>query len=89
MIIYPEADECVLGWTLSPTDAQPDPSPLQQARVPVVGNKLCSCSYLQANKSITDKMICVRPEGKAACQVTLSTVIFIINPPPPLTFPTV
>lgn len=72
---------------LSPTDAPPGPSPLQQARAPVVGNKPCSCSYSQANESITDNMICVRPEGKAACQVTLSTISFITNPPPTFNSP--
>lgn len=79
MIICPEDKECLLGSTLFPAGPLPDLSILQQVRVPVMGNKQCGRSYLGSNKSITDKMICVRPEGKVACQVTFMAVLFIIN----------
>uniref|UniRef100_H2VCD9 Peptidase S1 domain-containing protein n=1 Tax=Takifugu rubripes TaxID=31033 RepID=H2VCD9_TAKRU len=65
---YNPASCWVTGWGKDNKSGDRAPPPLQQARVPVVGNAPCSCSYLQANKSITDKMICARPEGKAACQ---------------------
>lgn len=79
MIIYPEDKQYLLRSTLFPTDSLPSLSRLQQVRVPVMGNKQCGCSYLGSNKSITDKMICVRPEGKAACQVTFMAVWVVIN----------
>lgn len=74
-VTYPE-DEAFTGIdALSP----PDRSPLQQARAAVLGNKPCGCSYSRSNKAIADEMMCVRPAGEAACQVTPLTVIYIIK----------
>nr|XP_046233687.1 chymotrypsin-like protease CTRL-1 [Scatophagus argus] len=43
--------------------------PLQEVQIPVIGNRECSCNYINITASnITDKMICAGQENRGACQ---------------------
>uniref|UniRef100_A0AAV2LFL2 Peptidase S1 domain-containing protein n=1 Tax=Knipowitschia caucasica TaxID=637954 RepID=A0AAV2LFL2_KNICA len=42
---------------------------LQEVQIPVIGNQMCSCSYLKVeNASITSNMLCAGELGKGICQ---------------------
>ncbi|XP_032429416.1 tryptase-like [Xiphophorus hellerii] len=59
----------VTGWgNVAEEVPLPPPQTLQEVKVPVIGNRQCSCSY--GNGVITDNMICsgVLSGGKDACQ---------------------
>lgn len=64
------------NFILSPTDSLPSSYALQEVKVPVIGNKQCTCNYANVeNATITDKMICAGQENKGACQVKIITQI--------------
>ncbi|XP_073346307.1 chymotrypsin-like protease CTRL-1 [Pagrus major] len=58
------------GWgRLGKDESLPASTPLQEVQIPVIGNKQCTCNYIQAPEAnITDKMICAGQEKKGACQ---------------------
>ncbi|XP_067285782.1 uncharacterized protein si:dkey-32n7.7 [Pseudorasbora parva] len=63
-------DSWVTGWrNIGEEVYLPSPNVLQEAEVPVIGNRQCSCLY--GAGEITDNMICAGlPEGgKVSCQV--------------------
>ncbi|XP_041671869.1 testisin-like [Cheilinus undulatus] len=42
---------------------------LQEVQIPVIGNKQCTCSYIEIpDAKLTEKMICAGEGGKGACQ---------------------
>ncbi|KAM8836120.1 chymotrypsin-like protease CTRL-1 isoform 2-T2 [Spinachia spinachia] len=58
------------GWGRLGSDIPLPPSqPLQEVQVPIVGEKQCTCSYLQvADANITAEMICAGEQNRGVCQ---------------------
>ncbi|XP_066521302.1 chymotrypsin-like protease CTRL-1 [Hoplias malabaricus] len=60
----------VTGWGNTGKDVPlPAPQTLQQAKVPIIGSRECTCDYLlEGNNIITAQMICAGTKGKGTCQ---------------------
>ncbi|XP_028286333.1 mast cell tryptase [Parambassis ranga] len=57
------------GWGRIGKDVSlPASYALQQVKIPVIGNKQCTCSYASIEANITGNMICAGQEHKGACQ---------------------
>ncbi|XP_060951376.1 testisin [Limanda limanda] len=56
------------GWgKLTKNETLPATMKLQEVKIPVIGNKKCSCTY-QEEIDITNQMICAGEENKGVCQ---------------------
>uniref|UniRef100_A0A3B3DV77 Peptidase S1 domain-containing protein n=1 Tax=Oryzias melastigma TaxID=30732 RepID=A0A3B3DV77_ORYME len=69
-LFYTSTSCWITGWgKLNKNDSLPSSQPLQEVQVPVVGNKQCSCDYVNVSGvDITTNMICAGQENKGACQ---------------------
>ncbi|KAA0725441.1 Mastin [Triplophysa tibetana] len=68
--VFHNATSCwATGWgRIGKDEALPAPQTLQEVKVPVVGNRQCTCQYKPTEGDIiTTQMICAGEAGKGAC----------------------
>lgn len=62
------------------TVSLPNSSPLQEVPVPVIGNRQCSCDYLNVQDAdITSNMICAGQENRGVCQVKTNLTVIEVE----------
>ncbi|XP_061564540.1 prostasin [Cololabis saira] len=58
------------GWgDIRASEPLPNNVPLQEVKIPIIGNKQCTCNYIPAKEAtITSNMVCAGQENKGICQ---------------------
>ncbi|KAL2101808.1 hypothetical protein ACEWY4_003569 [Coilia grayii] len=67
---FHNATACVAtGWgNIRKGESLPAPQTLQEVKVPVVGNRQCTCQFTTTNAKITSNMVCAGSSGRGVCQ---------------------